>query len=315
MRKRARKKCYQTFSSPRTWLFFRWWELEMEELWRHWAMKFSFAPKVFFCLFFFFSLQGFIMQNVSCSQTKADQRASRLRITITPTSVLACSSENSFRQVVQTAVLIQDPLCNIYKWMHHIKNNLIFNSFTSFLAAVCSPSLCPVHKKIFTFQVFHFRGFACLVTVTFYHQRGMTSLSPLYRYPFLPLYCVCCCLEEAIYNPHPHFFFFLQNESLLFWMTQATETLCLPGWKEWQVDLKINRVFFLSYFFSMHLFDHALVRGGWVGLGDDFSVSYLQKKKNRVRNLWYQVIITPYPAVIWRWIISDVSTQLKDTNE
>lgn len=62
-------------------------------------------------------------------------------------------------------------------------------------------------------------------------------------------------------------------------MTQATETLCLPGWKEWQVDLKINRVFFLSYFFSMRLFDHALVRGGWVGLGDDYSVSYLQKKK------------------------------------
>lgn len=224
MRKRARKKCYQTFSSPRTWLFSDGGNSKWKSYGGTGPWNFHLLLKFFFCLFFFFSLQGFIMQNVSCSQTKADQRASRLRITTTPTSVLACSSENSFRQVVQTAVLIQDPLCNIYKWMHHIKKNLIFNSFTSFLAAVCSPSLCPVHKKIFTSQVFHFRGFACLVTVTFYHQRGMTSLSPLYRYPFLPLYCVCCCFEEAIYNPHPHFFFFLQNESLLFWMTQATET-------------------------------------------------------------------------------------------
>lgn len=40
-------------------IIFRWWELEMEELWRHWAMKFSFAPKVFFLFVFFFFSAGF----------------------------------------------------------------------------------------------------------------------------------------------------------------------------------------------------------------------------------------------------------------
>ena len=101
--KEGEKKMLPNLFLSKNMIIFRGWELEMEELWRHWAMKFSFAPKVFI---FFFSLQGFIMQNVSRSQTKADQRASRLRITITPTSVLACSSENSFRQVVHTSECI-----------------------------------------------------------------------------------------------------------------------------------------------------------------------------------------------------------------
>lgn len=127
--KGAEKKMFPNLFLSKNMIIFWGWGLKMEELWRHWAMKFSFAPEVFFLS------PGFIMQNVSCSQTKADRRVSRLRITITPTSVLACSSTNTF----QTSSPDCSPHTRPVMWRTYKINECTFSNMTSF--GPHSPSL------------------------------------------------------------------------------------------------------------------------------------------------------------------------------
>lgn len=94
MRRRVRKNVTKPFPLQEHDYFWGW-ELEMAELWRHWAMKFSFAAKVFF--FFFPPRLHHAECTVSCSQSKTNQRVFRLRITTAPTPVVAYSSANSLQ--------------------------------------------------------------------------------------------------------------------------------------------------------------------------------------------------------------------------
>lgn len=182
----------------------------MEELWMHWAMKFSFSASYFFFPPRFHHAECIMLTNQGGLAGVKASHQNNANICL----------QIPFRQVVQTAVLIQGPLGSISMiQINAPQQTLAHSDFIHtvlhgcfFLAAILPLpfSLCPVH-----FSSLHFISLSRLLTLSFHHQRGMASLSLLLLYHCLPVHLFLIMLfREDQSQPTPAFFFLPTKVSL-----------------------------------------------------------------------------------------------------